>query len=88
MCKEDGASKVDGGVYRNLIGCLVYLITIRLDIMLGASLLSRFMQDPSELHFKVMERVLSYVKGIENFGIWLKKINWFKANRIYGHWLG
>ena len=45
---EDGTNKIDGSVYRSLIGCLLYLIAIRFDVMFTASLLSRFMQNPSE----------------------------------------
>lgn len=56
--KEDGAKKVDVGIqsiYITIIGCLLYLTTTRHDIiyMFATSLLSRFMQAPNELHFKV-----------------------------------
>lgn len=74
LCKEDGANKVDGGVYRSLISCLLYLIGTILDIMFAASLLSRFMQDPSELHFNTAKTVHRYINGTEEFGIWLKKL--------------
>lgn len=41
--KEDGTENVDEELYRSLIGCLMYLTTIRPDIMFVVSLLSRFM---------------------------------------------
>ncbi|CAL5327713.1 unnamed protein product [Camellia sinensis] len=43
LSKEDGASKVDEGYYRSLIGCLMYLTATRPDILFVVSLLSRFM---------------------------------------------
>ena len=70
---EDGTDKVDGSVYRSLIGCLLYLTATRSDVMFAASLLSRFMQSPSELHFKATKRVLRYIKGTIDYGIWYEK---------------
>ena len=67
---EDGTDKIDGSVYKSLIGCLLYLTATRPNVMFAASLLSRFMQKPSELHFKAAKRVLRYVKGSLDHGIW------------------
>jgi hypothetical protein len=63
FCKEDGADKVDEAIYRSLIGCLMYLIATRPDIMHAVNLLSRFMHCASEVHFKVAKRVVRYIKG-------------------------
>ncbi|KAK4386673.1 Retrovirus-related Pol polyprotein from transposon RE1 [Sesamum angolense] len=49
--KEDGSQKVDGSMYRSLIGSLLYLTATRPDIMFATSLLSRFMQSPSQVHY-------------------------------------
>ncbi|XP_022751424.1 uncharacterized protein LOC111300070 [Durio zibethinus] len=73
LIKEDGANKVDGSIYRNLVGCLLYLTATSPDIMYAVNLLSRFIQNPSELHFKAAKRVLRYVKGTSELGIWFKK---------------
>ena len=61
--KEDGAEKVDEGLCRSIIGCLMYLIARRPDIMHSVSLLSRYMHCASELHYKVAKKVLRYIKG-------------------------
>ena len=50
--KNDGQALINKSNYRSLVGCLLYLTTIRSDIMYSVSLLSRFMHCPSELHFK------------------------------------
>ncbi|KAK4400978.1 Retrovirus-related Pol polyprotein from transposon TNT 1-94 [Sesamum angolense] len=49
--KEDGSQKVDGSMHRSLIGSLLYLTATRPDIMFATSLLSRFMQSPSQVHY-------------------------------------
>ncbi|RVW24361.1 Copia protein [Vitis vinifera] len=44
FCKEDGAEKADEGLFRSMIGCLMYLTSTRPDIMYVVSLLSKFSQ--------------------------------------------
>jgi hypothetical protein len=67
---NDGEEKVDAGIYRSLVESLLYLTNSRLDIMQATSLLSRFMQSPSELHYGATKRVLRYVKGTCSYGLW------------------
>ncbi|KAL0289456.1 UNVERIFIED_CONTAM: Retrovirus-related Pol polyprotein from transposon RE1 [Sesamum angustifolium] len=54
--KEDGSQKVDGSIYKSLIGRLLYLTAARPDIMFATSLLSRFMQSPSQVHYAAAKR--------------------------------
>ena len=67
--KEDGEEKVDATLYRSLVGNLLYLTATRPDIMFAASLLSRFMNSPSQIHFGAAKRVLRYIRGTTDFGI-------------------
>ncbi|XP_031287217.1 secreted RxLR effector protein 161-like [Pistacia vera] len=73
LTKDDGAMRVDEGLFRSLIGCLLYLTTTRPDLMFASRYLSRFMSNLSELHFRAAKRVLRYVKGSTMLGIWFKK---------------
>ena len=66
---NDGEEKVDVGDYRSLVGSLLYLTNSRPDIMYATSLLSRFMQSPSKLHYGAAKRVLRYVKGTCSYGL-------------------
>ncbi|GKV25217.1 hypothetical protein SLEP1_g34687 [Rubroshorea leprosula] len=66
---EDGVAKIEPGLYRSMIGSLLYLSATRPDIMYSVSVLSRFMQSPSEIHLKGAKRVLRYVKGTIDFGV-------------------
>ena len=70
--KHDGEKKVNSSLFRSLIGSLLYLISTRLDIMFAASLLSRFMQEPSQVHFGAAKRVLRYLQGTMDYGIMYK----------------
>jgi hypothetical protein len=67
--KEDGGKKVDASNYRSLVGNLFYLTSTRPDIMFAASLLSRFMNDPSHIHLGAAKRVLRYIQGTLGYGI-------------------
>ena len=71
---KDGAAKVECSAYRSLIGSLLYLCASRPDIMFAVSLLSRFMHSPSQIHFSAAKRVLRYIKGTADYGVWFFKI--------------
>ncbi|XP_031279150.1 secreted RxLR effector protein 161-like [Pistacia vera] len=77
LSKEDDAKKVDEGVYKSLIGCLLYLTATMPDLMFTTSLLSRFMSKPSEIHYKSAKRVLRYIKGTTELGIWFRRAKKF-----------
>ncbi|RVW46097.1 Retrovirus-related Pol polyprotein from transposon RE1 [Vitis vinifera] len=77
FCKEDGAKKVDEGLYRSMIGCLMYLTATRPDIMHAVSLLSRYMHCASEIHFQVAKLVIRYVKGTVDYGIKFSQVQSF-----------
>ncbi|XP_016717050.1 uncharacterized mitochondrial protein AtMg00810-like [Gossypium hirsutum] len=73
LSKSDNSEKADAFVYGSLIGNLLYFSATRPDIMYDASLLSRFMQAPSQTHYGTNKRVMRYIKGIFNYGIWYLK---------------
>lgn len=68
--KEDGAEKVDETDFRSLIGCLMYLTATRPDIMHAVSILSRFIHCAKEVHLQAAKRVLRYIKGTLDYGVW------------------
>ena len=80
--KKDGAPEADASRYRSLIGSLLYLTATRPDIMYAVSLLSRFMQSPSQIHFGVGKRILRYLQGTKEFGIWYKTMT---SSRLLGY---
>nr|ABA99612.1 retrotransposon protein, putative, unclassified [Oryza sativa Japonica Group] len=77
-----GADKADPTIYRSLVGSLLYLTATRPDIMFAASLLSRYMSSPSQLNFTAAKRVLRYIKGTADYGIWYKPV---KESKLIGY---
>ncbi|KAH9308033.1 hypothetical protein KI387_035944, partial [Taxus chinensis] len=60
---------VDGTLYRQLVGSLIYLTHTRPDLSYAIGIVSRFMQEPHELHLKAAKRILHYVRGTHTDGI-------------------
>ncbi|XP_059068180.1 secreted RxLR effector protein 161-like [Cryptomeria japonica] len=69
LTKADASSNVDTTKYKSLVGSLMYLTTTRPDIIYVVSLISRFMRDLHESHWRAVKRILRYVSGTHNFGI-------------------
>jgi len=53
-----------------LIKSFLYLTTSRLDIQFSVCLCARFQSNPKESHFKVVKRILKYLKGTIKVGLW------------------
>jgi len=65
--------KVDPTLYKQIVGSLMYLTSTRPDIMHAVSLISRFMEKPTELHLAAAKRIFRYLKGTVDFGVFYKK---------------
>jgi len=61
---------VDQNKFRGLIGSLLFLTASRPDIMFAVCLCDRFQSSPKESHLKVAKRILKYLKGTTNVGLW------------------
>ena len=68
---EDGGDTplVDSTLYRQLVGSLLYLTHSRPDLSYVVGAVSRYMQEPHELHWNAAKRILRYVQGTITFGI-------------------
>ena len=51
----------------------MYLTATRPNVMFVVSLISRYMESPTELYLAVAKRVLRYLKGTLSFGLLYKK---------------
>lgn len=57
--------------YSRVIGCLMYAMSsTRPDIAFAVGKLSRYTSNPGQLHWNAISRILKYLKGTINCGIW------------------
>lgn len=65
--KYESSVKVDKTYYRKIIGSLMYLTSARPDLLLVVNLISRYIENPIELHLQVAKRVMRYLRGTTEF---------------------
>ncbi|KAL4563757.1 hypothetical protein LXL04_027802 [Taraxacum kok-saghyz] len=87
---EEG-EPADETLFKSLVGCLMYITTTRPDIQFVVSYISRFMSKPTEIHFAAAKRVLRYLQGTLDYGIWSKrggkgKLEVFTDSDFDGDW--
>jgi hypothetical protein len=67
--------------YQRLVGGLNWLaISTRPDLSVSVSLLSQFVQDPSKGHMDAGKRVLAWLSGTRNHGLWFTQGGKFSEN--------
>ncbi|KAM1007577.1 hypothetical protein ACFX2A_004218 [Malus domestica] len=73
LTRDEEGVKVDSTFYKQMVGSLMYLTATRPDIMFTVSLISRYMEHPTESHLMAAKRILRYIKGTAGFGMFYKK---------------
>ena len=76
--EEEGVQKVDQTLFRSLVGSLRYLTCTRPDILFSVGVVSRYMENPFETHMKAAKRILRYLKGTLEYGMFYSASNEFK----------
>ena len=72
--EEAGSSPmVNNTLYRQLIGCLLYLKHNQTGLSYAVSVASRYMDQPHEIHWRAAKRILNFVQGTRNHGIFYKE---------------
>ncbi|GKG04877.1 hypothetical protein Tco_0315264, partial [Tanacetum coccineum] len=64
---------VDATKYHTMIGALMYLTSIRPDIVHATCLCARYQAKPAVKHLKEVKRIFHYLQGIVNTGLWYTK---------------
>lgn len=64
---------IDPTLYRSIIGSLLYLTASRPDLCFSVGLCARYQSQPRESHLKAVKRIIRYVSGTTDFGIWYSK---------------
>jgi hypothetical protein len=73
LMKDEEGAKVNATVYKQLVGSLMYLTATTPDFMYVVCLISRFMANPTEIHLQAAKKVLRYLNGTMDLGIFLSK---------------
>ena len=69
LSRFDDGERVNPTLFRKLIENLKYLTCSRPNIFYGFGLISRYIEAPTCLHMKAAKRILRYVKGTLNYGL-------------------
>nr|XP_048324153.1 secreted RxLR effector protein 161-like [Ziziphus jujuba var. spinosa] len=72
LVKDSGGKMVDSTLYKQIVGSLMYLIATRPNIMHSVSLISRYMENPKQIHLLAAKRILRYLRGTMDFGLFYK----------------
>lgn len=73
LSKNDEGKQVDETLFKQIVGSLMYLTATRPDLMYSVCLISRFMSSPRETHMMAAKRILRYIKGTTDLGIFYEK---------------
>nr|GEV00415.1 retrovirus-related Pol polyprotein from transposon TNT 1-94 [Tanacetum cinerariifolium] len=71
---EDTQGKcVDPTHYRGMVGILMYLTSIRPDLVYAVCMYARYQAQPIKNHLHAVKRIFRYLRGTVNRGLWYSK---------------
>ena len=71
--KDETDQSIDIKKYRGMIRSLLYLSASRPDIMFSICMCARFQANPKESHLSAIKRIMRYLLGTINLGLWYPK---------------
>ncbi|WZZ60048.1 hypothetical protein YC2023_060155 [Brassica napus] len=87
--KDEEREPVDTKLYRGMIGSLLYLTASRPDLSLSVGICARYQVKPKKSHLEATKRIIRYVKGTTNLGIYYSKgLNGNLAGYCDADWAG
>nr|GEW96187.1 retrovirus-related Pol polyprotein from transposon TNT 1-94 [Tanacetum cinerariifolium] len=73
LLKDPYREDVDVHTYRSMIGSLMYLTSLRPDIMFAVCACARFQVTTKASHLHAVKRIFRYLKGKSHLGLWYPK---------------
>ncbi|XP_024006500.1 uncharacterized protein LOC112083013 [Eutrema salsugineum] len=73
LTRDDEGTSVDPTLYRGMIGSLLYLTASRPDLCLSVGICARYQAKPKQSHLEAVKRIIKYVMGTVDLGIWYSK---------------
>ncbi|GJX17835.1 ribonuclease H-like domain-containing protein [Tanacetum coccineum] len=77
LAKDEEGEDVDVHLYRSMIRSLMYLTSLKPDIMFSVCTCSRFQVQPKVSHMFAVKRIFRYLKGRPKLGLWYPKDSLF-----------
>jgi len=71
--KDETSQSIDIKKYRGMIGSLLYLFASKPDIMFSVCMCARFQSNPKESQLSAVKRIIRYLIGTMNIGLWYPK---------------
>nr|GEV01087.1 putative reverse transcriptase, RNA-dependent DNA polymerase [Tanacetum cinerariifolium] len=73
ICSKMKIEKVDVHMYRSMIDSLMYLTSLRPDIMFAVCACARYQVNLKVSHLHAVKKIFRYLKGQHKFGLWYPK---------------
>ncbi|GJW11223.1 uncharacterized mitochondrial protein-like protein [Tanacetum coccineum] len=73
LLKDENGKEVDVYMYRSIIDSLMYLTSLRPNIMFVVCACARYQANPKASHLSAMKRIFRYLKGQLKLGLWYPK---------------
>jgi hypothetical protein len=73
LSKQSTQPLVDATAYRSIVGSLRYLVNTCPDLAFDVGYVSHFLEEPREDHLAVVKKILRYVAGTCNWGLWFSR---------------
>ncbi|GKB60384.1 uncharacterized mitochondrial protein-like protein [Tanacetum coccineum] len=73
LLKDEDGEEVDVHMYRSMIGSLMYLTSLRPNIMFAVCACARYKVNPKVSYIYVVKRIFKHLKGQLKLGLWYPK---------------
>ncbi|CAM9000080.1 unnamed protein product [Rhodiola kirilowii] len=89
ITKDEAGTSVDQTLYMSMIGSLLYLTASRPDIAHAVGVCARYQANPKESHLMNMKKIIKYVCGTPDYGLWYTKdTNSYLVGYCNADWAG
>ncbi|GAU28376.1 hypothetical protein TSUD_257040 [Trifolium subterraneum] len=72
LVKDENGNATDASKFKQMVGCLMYLLATMPDLAYSICLVARFMDMRTEMHIAAIKRIMRYLKGTLTDGIMYK----------------
>ena len=78
LSKHGDSAEVNQTLYRSMIEKMQYAIHSKPNVVLSIGIVARLSANPRENHLMIVKRIIRYLQGIEDYGLYYKKNDKFE----------